>query len=113
EAHYGSKGFTHDGLDIASYRELLGRVADLPPLTDEQTRLARMYAYSYFIQRQVPLPIVRDPNSIWWNLQHERRHLLLPGADPFLDFICNQLIAGEDFVMDRKLVALADSEAWA
>jgi len=113
EAHYGGKGFTHDGLDIATYRSLLARVAELPPLTEEQTRLARMYAYSYFVQRQIPLPIVRDPNSIWWNLQHERRHLLLPGADPFLDFICERLIAGEDFVMDRSLVNLADSDAWA
>jgi Capsule polysaccharide biosynthesis protein len=112
EAHYGGKGFTHDGLDIQSYRRLLKRVGELQPLAEEQTRLARIYAYSYFVQRQVPLPIVRDPNSIWWNLQHERRHLLLPGADPFLDFICDRLIAGEDFVMDRKLVALADSESW-
>jgi len=112
EAHYGGKGFTYDGLDIPSYRQLLSRIAELPPLTEEQTRLARMYAYSYFVQRQIPLPIVRDPNSVWWNLQHERRHLLLPGADPFLDFICNRLIAGDDFVMDRKLVTLADSDAW-
>ncbi len=112
EAHYGGKGFTYDGLDVNSYRHLLSRVAELARPTEEQTRLARVYAYSYFVQRQVPLPIVRDPNSIWWNLQHERRHLLLPGADPFLDFICDRLIAGEDFVMDRKLVALADSDAW-
>ena len=113
EAHYGGKGFTHDGLDIASYRDFLSRVGELTPLTEEQTRLARMYAYSYFVQRQIPLPIVRDPNSVWWNLQHERRHLLLPGADPFLDFICDRLVAGEDFVMDRPLVTLADSDAWA
>jgi hypothetical protein len=112
EAHYGGKGFTYDGLDVASYRQLLSRVGELARPTEEQTQLARMYAYSYFVQRQIPLPIVRDPNSIWWNLQHERRHLLLPGADPFLDFICERLIAGEDFVMDRELVALADSEAW-
>jgi capsule polysaccharide export protein KpsC/LpsZ len=112
EAHYGGKGFTYDGLDVASYRQLLSRVGELARPTEEQTQLARMYAYSYFVQRQIPLPIVRDPNSIWWNLQHERRPLLLPGADPFLDFICERLIAGEDFVMDRELVALADSEAW-
>jgi hypothetical protein len=112
EAHYGGKGFTHDGLDIQSYRNLLRRVTELCPLTDEQTVLARKYAYSYFVQRQVPLPIVRDPDSIWWNLQHERRDLLLPGADPFLDFICDRLMAGEDFVMNRELVELADSDAW-
>jgi len=112
EAHYGGKGFTYEGLDIETYRSLLARVHDLPPLTEDQTRLARAYAYSYFIQRQVPLPIVRDPASIWWNLQHERRDLLLPGADPFVDFICERLVRGEDFVMDRELVELADSDTW-
>jgi Capsule polysaccharide biosynthesis protein len=112
EAHYGGKGFTYDGLTIDSYRSLLKRAATLERPTEVQTGLARSYAYSYFVQRQVPLPIVRDPRSIWWNLQHERRDLLLPGADPFLDFICDHLIAGEDFVMDRDLVTLAESETW-
>lgn len=112
EAHYGGKGFTYEGLDIETYRSLLARVHDLPLLTEDQTRLARAYAYSYFVQRQVPLPIVRDPASIWWNLQHERRDLLLPGADPFVDFICERLVRGEDFVMDRELVELADSDKW-
>ncbi|HVD60397.1 MAG TPA: hypothetical protein VNC11_05955 [Gemmatimonadaceae bacterium] len=112
EAHYGGKGFTYDGLDIESYRALLARAHKLGPLSEEATKLARAYAYSYFVQRQVPIPIVRDPNSIWWNLQHERRDQLLPGADPFLDFICEHLIAGEDFVMDRELVKIADSDTW-
>jgi capsular polysaccharide biosynthesis protein len=113
EAHYGGKGYTYDGLDIESYRELLQRASTLGPLSDDQTQLARMYAYSYFVQRQIPLPPVRDPNSIWWNLQHHRRDQLLPGADPFVDFICERLISGQDFVMDRELVSLADSDKWA
>jgi hypothetical protein len=113
EAHYGGKGFTYDGLDIESYRALLERAGSLGPLADEQTSLARMYAYSYFVQRQSPLPPVRDPNSIWWNLQHDRREQLLPGVDPFVDFICERLISGQDFVMNGDLVTLADSDKWA
>jgi len=34
---------------------------------------------------------------------------LIQGNDPFVDFICDRLMDGEDFIMDRKLVALADS----
>lgn len=113
EAHYGGKGFTYDGLTIDEYRALLHKASSLPPLDESQQELARTYGHSYFIQRQIPLPLVRDPKSIWWNLQHERRDQLLPGADPFLDFICDRLMKGEDFVMDRKLVELADSDAWA
>jgi hypothetical protein len=113
EAHYGGKGFTYDGLTIDSYRALLHQASSLPRLNEDQQALARTYGHSYFVQRQIPLPLVRDPKSIWWNLQHERRDQLLPGADPFLDFICDRLMKGEDFVMDRKLVELADSDAWA
>lgn len=112
EAHYGGKGFTEDGLDIESYRKLLARTRCIGPLTPEQTALARRYAYSLFIQRQVPLPVVHDPRSLWWHLQHEKRDLLLPGADPFVDFICERLIDGEDFIMEKELAELAESNAW-
>jgi hypothetical protein len=112
EAHYAGKGFTEDGLDAASYRNLLARARCIGPLTAEQTALARQYAYSVFLQRQIPLPVVRDPNSLWWNLQHEKRELLLPGADPFLDFICEKVINGEEFIMGQELVELAESGAW-
>ena len=113
EAHYGGKGFTCDGLTIEAYRKLLHQASSLSALDEKQIDLARSYGYSYFIQRQIPIPLVRDPKSIWWNLQHERRDQLLPGADPFLDFICDRLMKGEDFVMNRKLVELADSDSWA
>lgn len=112
EAHYGGRGFTKDGLNIPGYRELLARARCMGRLTAEETALARRYAYSLFIQRQVPLPVVRDPHSLWWNLQHERREQLLPGNEPFLDFICERLIDGEDFIMGRKLADLAESDAW-
>ena len=112
EAHYGRKGFTHDAFDVASHRGLLSRAATFGPLTPDQKTLARRYAYSVFIQRQIPLPVVRDPDRLWWNLQHDKREQLLPGADPFLDFICARIIDGGDFIMDRDLVKLAESDRW-
>ncbi|HYN80894.1 MAG TPA: hypothetical protein VES88_05280 [Gemmatimonadaceae bacterium] len=112
EAHYGRKGFTHDGFTIDSYREILRRARSIGRPTAEQTALARQYAYSIFMQRQVPLPVVRDPHSLWWNLQHEKREHLLPGADPFLDFICERVIDGEEFIMGRELVERAESDEW-
>jgi hypothetical protein len=112
EAHYGGKGFTKEGLDIESYRKLLARAGCMGRLTAEETALARRYAYSLFIQRQVPLPIVHDPRSLWWHLQHEKRDTLLPGADPFVDFICERLIDGGDFIMGPELAELANSGTW-
>ena len=113
EAHYGGRGFTEDGLDVDTYRDLLARAGSIGPLAAEQTALARQYAHLLFIQRQIPLPLVRDPNSVWWSLQHDKRDQLVPGVEPFLDFICERLMDGEDFIMNRQLVELADSGAWA
>lgn len=113
EAHYGGRGFTEDGLDVETYRELLARAASIGPLTAEQTALARQYAHLLFVQRQIPLPVVRDPNSVWWSLQHDKRDDLVPGGEPFLNFICERLMDGEDFIMNRQLVELADSGVWA
>jgi hypothetical protein len=109
EAHYGGKGFTHDGLNRKTYRELLHRAAMLKPLTEEQLRLARRYAYCYFIQRQVPLPVVKDPESNWWHFQYGQREQLLPGRNPFVDFICERILDGGDFVMDESLVTVAET----
>jgi hypothetical protein len=36
----------------------------------------------------------------------------MPGADPFLGFICDRLIDGEEFIMGRDLVELAEADKW-
>ena len=110
EAHYGGKGFTRDGLTPESYRALLRCAPTLGPLTDDQRSLVRRYAYAHFIRRQVPLEVVRDPHSRWWSLQHQRRELLLPGNDRFLDFICDRLVDGTDFTMGESLVSISGRE---
>ena len=108
EAHYGGKGFTHDGLNPDDYRALLRKAASIPILTDEQWALARKYAYCYFVERQIPFPVVRDPNSTWWSFRYDKREMLLPGADPFVDCLCERIRDGQDFVMDEGLVQLAE-----
>jgi len=110
EAHYGGLGFTHEGLTPITYRELLNRAARLGPLTDLQRRDVRKYAYSHFVQRQIPLEIVHDPKTEWWGLQHEKRDLLLPGNDAFIEFVCDRLVDGHDFNMPEYLVALSERE---
>jgi hypothetical protein len=113
EAHYGGLGFTHEGLTPITYRDLLRRASRLGPLTEEQRRDVRKYAYSHFVQRQIPLEIVHDPSTEWWGLQHQKRDLLLPGNDPFIEFICDRLIDGRDFNMTEDLVSLSEREVGA
>ena len=110
EAHYGGLGFTHEGVTPIRYREYLRKAAQLGPLTEEQRQDVRKYAYSHFVQRQVPLEVVHDPRTEWWGLQYDKRELLLPGEDPFIQFICDRLVDGRDFNMPESLVALTERE---
>jgi hypothetical protein len=106
EAHYGRKGFTYDALTKDAYRELLTHVGELGPLSSEQRLLAKKYAYTYFIRRQVPLPAVHDPGG-WWKFQLDERDALLPGKNEFIDFVCERILDGGDFLMSDELVASA------
>jgi hypothetical protein len=106
EAHYGAKGFTYDGFTFDAYKELLHKAPLMKPLSEKQHLMARKYAYCYFIQRQVPLPIVNDKNSLWWKLQYDKLQMLLPGQNKFVDFICDKIIGGEEFIMDDDLVSM-------
>ncbi len=105
EAHYGGKGFTHEGSTTHAYRELLKSAPRLMPLSDEQRVNVRKYAYSHFIQRMIPLEIVHEPGAAWWAFQITKRELLLQGKDPFVDFVCDRMIDGQDFIMDESLVS--------
>ena len=105
EAHYAGLGFTCEGQTPEAYRNLLRSAAALGPLSPVQRGNVRKYAYSHFVQRQIPLEIVHDPRADWWALQHEKRDLLSPGNDPFIEFICDRLVDGHDFNMDESLVA--------
>lgn len=107
DAHYGSKGFTHDCSTVADYRKLLNDAALLRHLTDGQRALAEKYAYIYFIQRQIPVSVVQDSRSKWWSFRFDRRKLLRPGVDPAIDFICDRIVDGQDFIMTDALMQSA------
>jgi hypothetical protein len=108
EAHYAGKGFTYEGLTPESYRALLRKAKTFGPMSKEKRELARKYAYCYFIQRQILFPVVEVEHSQWWEFNYQRRHLLLEGRDPFVDFICNRILDGEDFIMDEPLLRLSE-----
>jgi hypothetical protein len=62
------------------------------------------------VQRQVPLEIVHDPKTEWWALMPEKRDLLLPGNDAFIQFVCDRLVDGKDFNMPEELVRMSERE---
>ena len=101
EAHYGKKGFTYDAADPAHYTGLLNMANSINPLSAGQVGLARRYAYCLFIQRQVPLFPVLNEN---WGIDFGKIESLLPGRNKIIDFICDRIIDGKDFIMDESLV---------
>ena len=107
-AYYGRRGFTYDTASIDEYIQLLHKAASLGPLNDDQCLLAKKFAYCLFLQRQIPFPLICGPDSKNSGFQQDKRTLLLPGNDPFIDFICERILDGKDFIMDERLVELAE-----
>lgn len=99
KAHYGNKGFTNDPKNKAEYKDMLLNVSKLKILSTFQTLMAKKYAYCYFILRQIPISVVKNPNSKWWSFQFSKVDILKPGNDQGIDLICARIMDGEDFMM--------------
>ena len=107
QAHYGGKGFTLDASSISEYHAMLGRAASTGPLSEEQTALARRYAYWYFVQRHIPVRAIDLKQGHWGDLDLERLDSLLPGRDPIMDVICSNVVHGRDFVLPTEMLSPA------
>ncbi|MEZ4822198.1 MAG: hypothetical protein R2942_07145 [Ignavibacteria bacterium] len=70
----------------------------------EQIALARQYAYSYFIQRQIPINIVNKTEGHFGNIDVNKLNDSLPGNNIIPDEICNSIINGKDVILDDKMV---------
>ncbi|MBK8551375.1 MAG: hypothetical protein IPL53_10070 [Ignavibacteria bacterium] len=104
DAHYSKKGFTYDSNDRESYRMLLAGAKNTGLLNEEMQSLAWKYGYIYFIQKQIPLlPAVHENLHI----DFTRLNDLVPEKNKFIDFICEKIITGEDFVLTENLVEMA------
>jgi hypothetical protein len=104
DAHYSKKGFTYDAKNDEHYKKLLRDTKKIKNLDEEKLSLAWKYAYIYFIQKQIPLIPAIDENLY---LDFEHLGSLIPNKNQFIDFICERIIDGEDFILPEKLVELA------
>ena len=101
EAHYSRKGFTLDAKDRDNYRNLLREVKNFQPLDAEKLSLAWKYAYIYFILKQIPLmPAVKEDLSI----DYDMLYCLYAGNNKFMDFLCDRIIDGKDFILPEGLI---------
>lgn len=109
DAHYGKKGFTYDSQNRIAYQDMLRQTTSIGPLKESQVDLAKKYAYCYFFSRQVPVSAVFNADSKWWAFQIGNRESLLPGMDPAVDFLCDRILDGNEFIMSTELEAEANN----
>jgi hypothetical protein len=103
--HYRGRGFT---TDVKSRGELERVIADPPAMSPDQIELARRYAFAFFFRLMIPFKHVRSVDGRLAPLPTSADELL-PGRDPYLDFICDRILDGGEFFLPPEL-ALSPAE---
>ena len=104
-AHFSGKGFTIDPKSRSEYLALLERAGQIAQLAPEQQQIARQYAYSFFIERQIPLNQLDKSRGHWGDVDIRRIADMLPGKDPVLDRICESIVRGTDVILDESEIS--------
>jgi hypothetical protein len=103
--HYRGRGFT---MDIASREDLERVLAELPAMSPEQVELARRYAFAFFFRLMIPFEHVVSERGRLTGVPVSGE-ALLPGRDPYLDFVCDRILDGGEFFLPSD-IALAAQE---
>ena len=73
-------------------------------LTADQVELARRYAHAYFFRSDDTDPEGAPSDELLVCRGSRARLDLQPGADPYLDLICDRILDGEPLHTPRDLV---------
>jgi len=107
KAHYSGKGFTYDAKSDDEYKNLLRGAKTINCHDDDKISLAMKYAYIYFILKQIPLlPTIKEDLQI----DFSKLEYLFSGKNKFMDFLCERIVDGEDFILPENLVELTHVE---
>lgn len=107
QTHYRGRGFTHDLGSPEDLRALLR--AGSWNATEDQAELALRYAFLFFYRCTVPFPVLPvasgDPGEL------PGAAALRPGADPYVDFVCDRILDAGDFTLPEELAIPPGTES--
>ena len=105
DVHYRGRGFTWD-LESPDDLSRFLRTADVV-MTPAHLELARRYAFTFFFRAAIPFPPVSlvggRPVAV-----PRSAAALEPGADPYVDLICERILDGREFEVPDERVLLDD-----
>lgn len=98
--HYRDRGFTIDLDGPDALRRVLHERPGRPS-ADEVER-ARRYAYTFFFRTLIPFPAMDVRSGRVARVPGVAQ--LAPGADPYLDMICDRIVDGGEFAVPEELL---------
>lgn len=101
DAHYRGKGFT---TDVASIDQLRAAIAGTDGDPEPDSELAWRYAFMFFFRMCIPFPAVDAPDPDVLGPLPVDAAALTPGADPYLDFVCERICSGGEFLLPAERV---------
>lgn len=108
EAYFANKGFTYDAKNREEYFSFLKNTGKMGRLNEQQIELARRYAYSFFIQRQIPINVINKSDGHFGDLDPDKMQMLLPGKDIIFDEICSGIINGKDVILNEEMLDMVN-----
>jgi hypothetical protein len=108
--HYRGRGFT---TDLSGPRDLERALQAQPgQLPAGSLELAMRYAHMFFFRAMIPFRLIGAENGKVKRFPREAS-ALAPGADPYLDWICERILDGGDFGLPDELACISPTIAAA
>lgn len=100
DTHYRGRGFTFDVTRREQLAQVLAR--PLPAPSKTELEMAMRYAHMFFFRAMIPFPAVQTKGGTVERLP-ARAADLSPGADAYLDWVCERILDGGDFGLPDHL----------
>jgi hypothetical protein len=102
DTHYRGRGFTVDLNGPDDLAQML--YGPFSALGESEIEKALRYAHAFFFRAMIPFPLVEAEEGRVTKLP-TRPEEIAPGANPYLDWICDRILDGGSFALPDELVS--------